>query len=211
MPRAAKAKKSAASAASHGDAEAEELPPVDPGWVDIEALPSPAERYLYFKPPHAFRDAMLNDRKTWAPGCQPHVVLAITNAVANICMPWWMEWSKWRRHASDFFSRLCRHRARIHEEHHRHREELSRRVDTLEERLDELERVVQRMATRQAAATPAFSPSPPVDRELVARPRGRSPFHGEPIEEAVLRAQMLAAAARSPSPSGFIRQLSADR
>ena len=212
----AKAASSSEQVSAIGDIS-DDVPP-NPNWVDLEHLPGSAEHYIYFSPPRRFRDCMLQDRQRWAPDVQPHVILAITNAVSNICMPWWVDWSTWRRHASDFFDRLCAHRRRIHEEIHGHREDLCRRlstlegrlesavrdlcgqIDSLEGRLDAFERTLGRVVTDQAAATQAFSPAPSIDRGT--RPaRGRSPFPDEPVEEAVLRAQMAAAAARSPSPS----------
>ena len=84
-----------------GELESHDIPP-DPDWEDIASVPCPAERYTYFHPPRAYRDAMLGDAKHWARDVAPQTVIAITNVVSGICMPWWVDWSMWRRHTSDF-------------------------------------------------------------------------------------------------------------
>ena len=169
-------------------------------WCDIEPLPGAGD-YAYFNPPSAFRDSMLQDRKRWATDVKLQTVQAIVNAVSNVCMPWWVDWALWRQHASSFLTRLCAHRDRIHHEHYDSQAWLHRRLEELETRQEVLEQALYKITRGREQGVPACTPDPR---------RGRSPCPHEPLEEAILRAQLAAAAARSPSPSGFLRQLASE-
>ena len=177
-------------------------------WCDIEALARAGE-YTYFNPPSAFRDSMFAERKKWATDVKLQTVQAIVNAVSNVCMPWWVDWALWRQHASSFLTRLCAHRDRIHHEHYDRQAELQRRLEQLETRQEVLEQALYKITRGFEQGVPASTPFHTAGLEPEPR-RGRSPRPDEPLEEAILRAQLAAGAARFPSPSGFLRQLATD-
>ena len=202
-------------APTHGQDSFEELM-ADPGWCDIEALPVRPEHYILFNPPATFMQQMVADRRAnWARDVETGVVRAIARAIAGTCLPWHADWSNWRAHASDFFSRLCSHRmARA--------SQTDGVIQRLEERITSLEKAVVKLIDGAKAAAPVLAGASHTNPEEVigvpaklqaakataSVPAGAS--HTNPEEDigvSVLRAQLRAVASRSPEPRRAVSQL----
>ena len=232
-----KKSESAASGNSQGspsDAQGNEeniLVP-NPEWVGIAPLPTP-ERYHVFDPPRAFYDAMMADRDSWAVGVDFTVARTVCTAIWRTCLPWWLDWHTWQAHATEFFNRLCAHRRLQSQSHADELQELRARVEALEKRLTTAEAQIPRVVRSETATTAnggsetatsangvdgtevrtrGRSPQVNIRSSTIADAvkqilRGVSPVSNEPMEETTLRAQLIAAAARSPSPSASLHQL----
>ena len=113
-----------------------------------------------------FIDAMLADHKSWAQNVERKTTFAIARAIAGTCIPWLSDWSRWRAHASDFFCRLCQHRA----DFHRHVEGRFRNVGTraclADERLAFLEAAVHELQARDRDVSVAVQQLQARDRHL---------------------------------------------
>ena len=198
----------------HGQDSFEELM-ADPGWCDIEALPVRPEHYILFNPPATFMQQMVADRANWARDVETGVVRAIARAIAGTCLPWHADWSNWRAHASDFFSRLCSHRmARA--------SQTDGVIQRLEERITSLEKAVVKLIDGAKAAAPVLAGASHTNPEEVigvpaklqaakataSVPSGASHINfEEDIDTSVFRAHLRAVASRSPEPRRAVSQL----
>ena len=140
------------SDATEGGSENEMLP--DPAWVDIERLPS-MERYVEFRPPPQFRNAMLADRERWAPGVDSRIQLAVATVTSNVVAPRIVDLEWWRDHVAEFFARLCAHRRAMHNQNASALIQLRERHDTLAGRVSELEERVRALERTVPAAADA--------------------------------------------------------
>ena len=146
----------------------------DPNWVGIAELPA-CETYLRFEPPRRYAEAMIADAPNWAEGCQHSTVRAIAASVAQLVMPRFVDIEQWRRHATDFFKRLCSHRRSTASQNLNATEQLVHRIKLCEQAIAELQ---ARLDTQHASVGMFEQP-----------------------DVQILAAQVRAAQARSPSPA----------
>ena len=152
---------------------------VDAGWCDIAALPVDPCKYNLFHPPKAFYDGMLADSASWSHDADKNVARCVASAISKIVMPWLVDWQDWRKHASDFFRRLCLHR--------------QRRADTTDARLEKLRTGLESLNARVVVLSASLGEL----RELaVTHPKTVVPNS----PRARIRRAQLRAASRSPDP-----------
>ena len=166
---------------------------VDPSWCDIASIGDP-ERYARFAPPPAFLNDMVCNREHWAGDIGMPVVRAIAKAIHTTCLPWQVDWASWRKHAADFFDRLCSHRAA-------RARRTDERLATLLQRTDELRDALNQNVVHLRGRIEAVEQS--VSRfELQAslQKPALAPVVHENVRSSVLRAQLRAVASRSPEP-----------
>ena len=158
---------------------------------------------------------MVADRANWARDVETGVVRAIARAIAGTCLPWHADWSNWRAHASDFFSRLCSHRmARA--------SQTDGVIQRLEERITSLEKAVVKLIDGAKAAAPVLAGASHTNPEEVigvpaklqaakataSVPSGASHINfEEDIDTSVFRAHLRAVASPSPEPRRAVSQL----
>ena len=53
---------------------------------------------------------MLKDSAAWAHGVDRNFASCVATAIGKVVVPWMADWQTWRRHAAEFFDRLCAHR-----------------------------------------------------------------------------------------------------
>lgn len=188
---------------------------VDASWADIEELPTPPDHYHRYAPPRCFFDEMVQDRDHWAAGLAATadgegIVRAIVRAIQVSCVPWHADWAHWRRHASDFFGRLCSHRASSQRKNYF----LQQRVGILEKKviaMQDNERVSHnKIAAMEGAIARLVNMLPSVGS--FESPRGRGHNHSADdsgsVQDLIARAQLRAVASRSPEPRREIARLS---
>ena len=174
-PKRRTAKRSSAKGVAAEPAAADEPEPIaDPNWVGIAELPA-CETYLRFEPPRRYAEAMIADAPNWVEGCQHNTVRAIAASVAQLVMPRFVDIEQWRRHATDFFKRLCSHRRSTASQNLNATEQLVHRIKLCEQAIAELQ---ARLDTQHAAVGMFEQP-----------------------DVQILAAQVRAAQARSPSPA----------
>ena len=189
------------------DPSADELLP-DPAWVDIQAIPVNVERYNLFEPPRAFYDSMVGDSAAWAMGVGLTVARCVASAVARTVMPWLVDSQLWRRHAAEFFDRLCAHRAHRAQRIDRRLELLTQQlaectsnlcklgedVALLERTMAETRAELRGIGTRMAQLEASFQP---VQELALLRP---ATVIAEDGLDRVRRAHYRAVSSRSPDP-----------
>ena len=225
--RSQASRRRAASPRASSDLELE----VDASWADISELPTPPDHYHRYAPPRCFFDEMVQDRDHWAAGLAATVdggdscfsagsmgiVRTIVRAIQVSCVPWHADWAHWRRHASEFFGRLCSHRASSQRKNYF----LEQRIGILEKKviaIQDNERVSHnKIAAMEGAIGRLVNMLPSVGS--IESPRGRgSCFSAEQdlasaqrsgsVQDLIARAQLRAVASRSPEPRREIARLS---
>ena len=149
MPKGRKNKHTVNEAHSTSGKDREEkglVPVPDPEWHDLELLPG-SDVYMKFTPPRTFRDALLADTTNWNLNTEPRVNLTISNLVATIIIPRFIDLETWRAHAIQWFKRVCLHRRAMHGNYMEALNELRQRQETLSNRLRKLEEQVTTIHT----------------------------------------------------------------
>ena len=183
-PKRRTAKRSSAKGVAAEPAAADEPELIaDPNWVGIAELPA-CETYLRFEPPRRYAEAMIADAPNWVEGCQHSTVRAIAASVAQLVMPRFVDIEQWRRHATDFFKRLCSHRRSTASQNLNATEQLVHRIKLCEQAIAELQ--------ARLDAQPRMEARPPP---------GAAVGMFEQPDVQILAAQVRAAQARSPSPA----------
>ena len=130
----------------------------DPGWLDIEELP-PLDDFRMFTPPPKNHNTMLAAREDWACGAPANVTNALANTVSNFVYPRLEDMCSWRRHATDFFQRLCAHRRAMHTQYEAAIKELQTKHDALKAELACLRADLVALKASHASVTGAVAAS----------------------------------------------------
>ena len=128
---------------------ADELVP-DPWWHDLQAPPS-VRHYSEFNMRTPFFSEMMANRAAWAADIGHSTASAIARTVANVINPRIMDMEEWRKHAVDFFKRLCAHREWLNGKWNGRLASLFRREVDLEAQLAVMRPQLSRLESRVEA------------------------------------------------------------
>ena len=128
---------------------ADELVP-DPWWHDLQAPPS-VRHYSEFNMTTPFFREMMANRAAWAADIGHSTASAIARTVANVINPRIMDMEEWRKHAVDFFKRLCAHREWLNGKWNGRLASLFRREVDLEAQLAVMRPQLSRLESRVEA------------------------------------------------------------
>ena len=184
---------------------------VDASWVDIDELPASPDHFYKYSPPKCFYDQMVKDRDFWARDVSTlvdgdRIVRTIARAIQVTCVPWHTDWTQWRRHAADFFRRLCAHRASS-----------QRKSYILQQRIAVLESKIEALQCNERVTHKKISALEDVIGRLytagdLESPRGRgqdqAAVDSDTVQDRITRAQLRAISSRSPEPRRELARLS---
>ena len=173
------------SARASASTDIGELPPADPAWVDLTALPnSPLEPFRTSNPPRQYVDALLNT-DFCGPEADAALKLAMARALSTQILPWLADYELFRAHTSDYGNRM----SRSYEDHLARFDDMTTYMDRMTEQVGRLEGRIERMEVNVRR----------LDELQAAHHRtGRVEARELSLDERIINAQQLARVSRSP-------------
>ena len=119
----------------------------DATWVEMTGLDLHG-KYMSFRPPPEFMQAMVHDAKNWSETDDRSVIRTVAGAVAKVVMPILIDFQMWRLHINNHLQRLCASRRLFRCETQRFVTRLGERCSDLEEQISQFARIVPQLQER---------------------------------------------------------------
>ena len=119
----------------------------DATWVELTGLDLHG-KYMSFRPPPEFMQAMVHDAKNWSETEDRSIIRTVAAAVAKVVMPILVDFQMWRLHINNHLQRLCASRRLFRCETQRFVTRLGERCSDLEEQISQFARIVPQLQER---------------------------------------------------------------